>query len=70
MELLKILAIFAIILFILWIFPPTHKLLIEFYESNTIVKTIIDIIGNIFKGLGEGVVEFFSRLFNGEGHNV
>lgn len=62
-ELLKVLGILAIIIAIIWFFPPTHKLLIEFYEGNIIVKTIVDIMGNILKGIGNAIVQFFQNTF-------
>lgn len=34
---------------ILWIFPPTHKLIISFYEDNIIIKTLVDAIINALK---------------------
>lgn len=62
-ELLKVLAIIAIIIVVIWFFPPTHKLIIDFYEGNQIVKTIVDILGNIFKGIGNAIVKFFQDIF-------
>lgn len=62
-ELIKVLIIFAIIIAIIWFFPPTHKLIIEFYEENTILKAIVDIIGNIAIGLYNGIMNFFKNIF-------
>lgn len=58
-ELIKVLIIFAIIIAIIWFFPPTHKLIIEFYEENAILKAIVDIIGNVVIGLYHGIINFF-----------
>ncbi len=44
---------------ILWFLPPTHKLILDFYESNNIIKTIIDIIGNIFVGIWNAICSIF-----------
>jgi len=63
LELLKVLAILAIIIAVIWFFPPTHSLLIQFYEGNIIVKTMVDIIGSILQGLGNAFVEFFKNTF-------
>ena len=62
-ELLKVLAIIAIIIAVIWFFPPTHKLIVDFYEGNQIIKTIVDILGNIFKGIGNAIVKFFQNTF-------
>ncbi len=62
-ELLKVLGILAIIIAIIWFFPPTHKLIIEFYEQNQIIKTIVDIIGSILQGIGNAIVKFFQDIF-------
>lgn len=44
---------------ILWLFPPTNKLMMDFYNSNQIVKTIIDVIGNVFKGIWNAICSIF-----------
>lgn len=62
-ELIKVLGILAIIIAIIWFFPPTHKLLIDFYESNFIVKVIIDITGNILEGIWNVIIQFFQNTF-------
>lgn len=53
------------ILLILWVIPPTHNLMLYLYESNGIIKVIVDIIlgiiGAIFQAIGTG----FKSLFNG-----
>ena len=62
-ELLKVLVIIAIIIAIIWFFPPTHKLIVDFYEGNQIIKTIVDILGSIFEGTGNAIVKFFQNIF-------
>lgn len=44
---------------ILWCFPPTHNYIIEFYESNPIIKTIIDVIGKIIIGIWNAICSIF-----------
>ena len=60
-KVLKVIGIILIILVILWFFPPTHKIIIEFYESNTIVQTIVNIVGGIFKGIWNGICSIFVK---------
>ena len=62
-KLLKVIGIFIIVILVIWFFPPTHKLLIETYEENEIIKTVVDIMINIIKGLGEGIATFFKSIF-------
>lgn len=59
LDLIKVLAILAIIFAVIWFFPPTHKLIINFYEGNEIIKTIVDVIGKIIFGIINGIVSFF-----------
>lgn len=35
-------AVIVSILFLLWIIPPTHNIMIKFYEENMIFKLIVD----------------------------
>ncbi len=53
------------ILLILWVIPPTHNLMLHLYESNGIIKVLVDIIlgivGAFFQAIGTG----FKSLFNG-----
>ena len=37
------------IILLLWLFPPTHKWLVAFYQDNIAVKIIVDAIVSIFK---------------------
>ena len=64
LKLLKILGALILFILILWIFPPTHKLMVETYEENRFIKAIIDVIANVFKGIGQGIGAFFKSIFN------
>lgn len=55
--------IIVVIFAILWIIPPTNKMIKNFYESNPILKAIIDIIIAIVTGIFKGIWEFISNLF-------
>lgn len=59
-EFLITIFIFVTICAILWLFPPTNKLIIQFYESNDIIKTIVDIIGAILNGIWNAICSIFS----------
>lgn len=58
-ELFLTILIIAGICTILWIFPPTHKLIVDFYYSNAIVKTVVDVIGRILIGIWNAICSFF-----------
>ena len=61
---LKVLGILAIAIVIIWIFPPTHKMLVDLYTNNNVIKAIINVLGNIIQGLWNGIKNFFIRLFS------
>lgn len=63
-NLLKVLGILAIAILIIWIFPPTHKMLVDLYANNNVIKAIINVLGNIIQGLWNGIKNFFIRLFS------
>lgn len=63
-NLLKVLGILAIAILIIWIFPPTHKILVDLYTNNNVIKAIINVLGNIIQGLWNGIKNFFIRLFS------
>ena len=63
-DLIIVILIMLGIFLILWFIPPTHDWMVNFYEENTILKTIIDIIVAIVKGIFTGIFEFFKNLFN------
>lgn len=60
-----VIGIMAIIITILWFIPPSHDWMVEFYESNPIIKTIINIIGSIITGIFTGIWTFIKSLFGG-----
>ena len=59
LNLVKVIAIIFIIIIIIWLFPPTHNVLVNFYEGDAIVKTVVNIIGQIFVGIGNGFISIF-----------
>lgn len=63
-DLLIVLAIMAVIITALWLIPPSHDWMVNFYESNPIIKTIIDIIGSIVIGIFKGIWNFITGLFS------
>lgn len=52
------------IITILWIIPPTHNWMVNFYESNPVLKAIIDIIIGIITGIFNGICKFIISLFD------
>lgn len=62
-ELLKVIGILAIIIAVIWFFPPTHKLIIDFYEQNEIIQTIVNIFVDILQGIWNAIVQFFQNTF-------
>lgn len=46
---------------ILWFFPPTNKLIMDFYNSNSIIQAVIETIGNVFKGIWNGICAVFQK---------
>lgn len=50
--------IFIIILIILWIIPNTHTYMLNEYNNNIVMKTIVD----IFKGIGEGFYKTMQQI--------
>lgn len=61
-KLLEAIAIFLIAILIIWFFPPTHKLIVQTYEENEIIKIIVDVILNIMQGLGNGISIFLKTI--------
>lgn len=60
-RLLKAIVVIIIFLLIIWIFPPTHKLLVEVYEKNSIIRAMVEIFINIFKGIGNAITTIFNK---------
>lgn len=54
-ENLKALGIMLVIILIIWFFPPTHKLLVDLYEENIVLQTLIDIIKKIFISIKQSI---------------
>lgn len=63
-DLLMVLAIMAIIITALWFIPLSHDWMVNFYEENPILKTIIDIIIGIVTGIFTGIWSFVTGLFS------
>lgn len=63
-KLLKILVIIIIAVLIIWLFPPTNKMIIQIYEENDIIRVIIDTIFKIVQGIGNGILIFLKNLFS------
>lgn len=61
-KLLEAIGIFLIAILIIWFFPPTHKLIVQTYEENEIIKIIVDIILNIIQGIGNGISIFIKTI--------
>lgn len=62
-EFLITILVIILICAILWFFPPTHKILTDLYESNFIIKAIIDIVIKILQGIWNGICSFFTNIF-------
>ena len=60
---LKIILIIVGIFIFLWVFPPTHNLMVKLYEDNAFVRTVVDTISIIINGLINGIKEFFRVVF-------
>lgn len=60
-DLLITIFIIMVICTILWFFPPTNKLIMDFYNSNSIIQAVIDTIGNVFKGIWNGICAVFQK---------
>lgn len=58
-ELLKTCSIVLVIVLILWFFPPTHNIIMNFYESNRTIQLVVDIICGIFKGIWGAICSLF-----------
>lgn len=63
LEQLKILGILAIVFITIWIFPPTHKMLVDVYEGNIIIKTLVDVIISIVLGIFNGIKKIIFNIF-------
>jgi len=61
LSLLQVIGIMAIIITILWFFPPTNKLIVEFYESNPILKGAFDLIGKLLESVWISINSLFTN---------
>lgn len=62
-DFFMVILILVVIFVILWFIPPTHDWMVNFYEGNPILKTIIDIIIAIVTGIFKGIWNFITGLF-------
>lgn len=60
-DLMITIFIIIVICAILWFFPPTNKLIMDFYNSNSIIQAVIETIGNVFKGIWNGICVVFQK---------
>lgn len=58
-DLLITILVIAIICAIIWIIPPTRNWIISFYESNTIIKTVVDVICSVLLGIWNAICSIF-----------
>lgn len=63
-DFLIVIVIMIGIIAALWFIPPTHNWMVNFYESNPVLKAIIDLIIGIIRGIFSGIWEFITGLFN------
>lgn len=59
-DLLITLFVIAFVFTLLWFIPPTHDMLVDFYEDNQIVKIIVDIVVNIVKAIFGAIGSLFT----------
>ena len=62
-DILIVIIIMAIIITALWFIPPSHDWIVNFYEQNPIIKTIVDIIVGIVTGIFGGIWKFITGIF-------
>ena len=62
-DLVIVLLIMTGIIAILWIIPPSHDWMVNFYENNPIINTIVNIISSIIVGIFSGIWNFITSLF-------
>lgn len=63
-DLIIVLAIMAIIFVILWFIPVTHDWMVNFYEENVILRSIIDIIVAIVTSIFTAIWTFITGIFS------
>ena len=60
-DLLITISIIIIICLILWIIPFTHNIIINFYESNPIIKGSVQILGKILQAIWNAICSIFTQ---------
>lgn len=58
-ELFISLIIIVVIFAILWVLPPTRQMMIDFYESNYIVKVLVDVVVGTIVAIFNGIKSLF-----------
>ena len=56
-----IIAILIVIGLILWVIPPTHDWMLNLYNDNIFIKTIVNIFIGIFSGIGKMISGIFNN---------
>lgn len=59
-ELAIAILIIVVICLVLWFFPPTNKWLVDLYNSNFLIKGIVDVIIGILKGIWNAICSIFT----------
>lgn len=58
--LLTIIAIIVIAV-IVWHIPFTHDYLVDLYENNSAIHLMVNLVGNFFKAIGDGISSAFGK---------
>lgn len=56
-ENLKALVIMCIIIIIIWFFPPTHKMLVNLYQENIVLQTLVEIIKKFLVAIKQTIID-------------
>ena len=56
-ENLKALAIMCIIAIFIWLFPPTHKLIMNLYNENVVLQALVEFIKNFFIAIKQTIID-------------
>lgn len=56
-ENLKALAIMCIIAIFIWLFPPTHKLIMNLYNENVVLQALVEFIKNLFIAIKQTIID-------------
>ena len=63
-DFFMVIGIMILIFIILWIIPPSREWMQNFYNSNPILKSIVDVLVGVIKGIFNGIWSFITGLFN------